>query len=126
MRKMTTLFRLSISTFLLLVVLLAGCSSGRQLTETEWDKLDSDVRRLLETNGELVSGMRVTRGSDAVVRYALIVHCTDAKVLREVGINVDTEANGFVTARLILEEIRLAARQTEVNRIENGTVRRPY
>ena len=120
-------FRLSfIPVFLVaLSVAVAGCGSSSKLTEDELQKLDANLRLLVQgktPEGDLSSTVR----SDGTTVYSVFIRATNPSRVREARIPINSTSGNVLTARLSVDEIRRAARLETVTRIESSGQAKPH
>jgi len=102
----------------------SACGGAEALSSEEMDKLSPALQRVVQGDEPPPLSDLVTATRDGETVYAVILRVTDAQAVREAGIPLNSVQGSVATARLTVDQIRDAARVTEVARIEeSGRVR---
>ncbi|PQJ35308.1 hypothetical protein BSZ35_12470 [Salinibacter sp. 10B] len=122
------------------VVLLSVVSPGRAqtpLSPSERGKLDGEFQFLLNQEAEAKAvGLEGESGppslssatipSEQETRYSAIVHTDDPAALHRIGVTPNAVHDGFATARVTREELRILAQTAAVSRVEVSTQLQPH
>ncbi len=110
-------------TFFTLFLLLwwGGCTTQSRLSATEKQKLDPDLRRLLENPENSPPQLTALKGQDGKTRYRVIIHIDHPKALQQAGIVINSRVGNRVTALVTLKQLRQLVRLPEVNFVESGS-----
>ena len=136
----TAAIRVFTRSLLVGVVLLSVVSPGRAqapLSPSERGKLDGELQFLLDQEAEAKAvGLEgesgppslstATISSGQETRYSAIVHTDDPAALHRVGITPNAVHDGFATARVTREELRILAQTAAVSRVEVSTQLQPH
>lgn len=108
------------ASLLVLSLAVTGCGGSDQvLTKEELEKLDPDLRRLVQGSAPQQAIPSTTR-PDGTRAYSVFIRATDAERVREAGLPINSVSGNILTARLSTSELRKAARLEAVTSIESS------
>jgi hypothetical protein len=104
---------------LMLLMVLAACTSSVELTEAEKAKFDARLQPLIAGQAEIVeSDYDVTTGKDGKKIYGIIIRGSSADDIRKLGIEVNSALGEIITVRCTIEEMKKIAKLPSVKAIE--------
>ena len=108
-----------------LLLMFAGCSSTKELTETERQKLDPALMMLL--SGDRISDSDYYAGtrSDGTKEFAVIIRSKNADELKNVGIQIGSAFDDVITARVTIQELRKILSLQSVRAVQASSKNRP-
>lgn len=118
-------FTLSAFLFLSLLGMGACTNSESALTDSQREKLDPALQRLVEGGDPTMDRYSTSESDDGTTVYSVILRSDDPSALREAGLPINSVRGDIVTARLTVSQIREAARLDAVRRIENPSQMSP-
>ena len=105
-------------TALVLLGVVAMCSSSSNLSADQMAKLDAPLQGLVRGDGQLSHLLTEVQSADGEARYAVILRVTDAAAVQSSGLPIGSTAGMIMTARLTVSEIRRAAGMAAIVAVE--------
>lgn len=120
-------FSIALSALLCLSLLGMGACTNSEpaLTDSQREKLDPALQRLIEGEAPSTDRYSTSERDDGTTVYSVILQSDDPSALREAGLPINSVRGDLVTARLTVAQIREAAKMDAVRRIENPSQMSP-
>jgi hypothetical protein len=111
---------------MLLIIVATGCGgSSQSLTDSQLQKLDPALQRLVQGESHGMDRYSTSKREDGKTAYSVILRSNEPEALRKAGLPLNSVQGDIITARLTIAQIRKAARLEAVRKIENPTQTRP-
>lgn len=101
-----------------------GCAGTDSLSESEQEKLDPVLLRLVQ--GQSVGDKLISASRQGETVYHVFLTVSDAESVREAGIPIGSVSGQVATGRLTVEDIRRAARLAAVTEIAPAPRNQPH
>ena len=109
-----------------LILILVGCSSTKELTEAERQKLDPQLTMLLRGDAVADSDLDVGPRTDGSKEYAVIIRSKNAEEIKQAGIQIGSAFSDVITARVTISELRKIVGLASVRAIQASSKNRPH
>lgn len=109
---------------LLAAVVSIHCHSSSELSQSEQQKLDPALQRLIAGEPLPIDRYATSSRGDTTV-YSVLITTNDVEQLRAADLPVGSVTGDVVTARLTVDEIRRATSLSSVRSIENPSRAQP-
>ena len=88
-----------------LFLMVAGCSSTRELTDMERQKLDTQLSMILRGDAA-ESDVDVGLREDGSKEYGVIIRSKNVEEIKQAGIRIGSAFSDVITARVTIPELR--------------------
>jgi hypothetical protein len=112
-------------TILALMLMIAGCTGARELTEMERQKLDSQLTMLLRGDDAADSNLDVGLRKDGSKEYGVIIRSKDVEEVKKAGIQIGSAFSDVITARVTIPELRKILGLASVRAVQASSKNRP-
>jgi hypothetical protein len=110
----------------ILALLLAGCTmTGAQLTQTEKEKLDPALQRLVQGTSTSRADYDITPGPSGEDRFGVMVRTDRFDDLRNAGYTVTSTFGDMAVVRVTIAQLRSLVTIPSVKNVTNGSKNRP-
>jgi hypothetical protein len=109
-----------------LFLMLVGCSSTKELTEAERQKLDPQLIMLLRGDAVADSDFDVGLRKDGSKEYAVIIRSKNVEEIKRAGIQIGSAFSDVITARVTIPELKKILSLTSVRAVQASSKNRPH